>query len=126
MYVSLTRYYGTLNNSWRANADFYEQIFAPDVQNSTETKEVVVFTCISTLEFASFDHQNKSCYPALTRFWPLLKRLWHILAVLFCLMGKRNSPPFSARLKQPSLMHGGQKRRQRGPDARQSMVPFHD
>ena len=41
-------------DSWRANADFCEQIFAPDVKKSRETKEVVVFTCTSTLEFANF------------------------------------------------------------------------
>ena len=29
-------------------------------------------------------------YRALTRFWPLLTRLWHTLAVLFCLMGRKN------------------------------------
>ena len=33
-----------------------------------------------------------------------------------------NSLPISATLKQPSLMQGGQKRRRRGPEARQSTV----
>ena len=27
-------------------------------------------------------------YRTLTRFWPLLTRLWHTLDVLFCLMGR--------------------------------------
>ena len=28
-------------------------------------------------------------YRTLTRFWPLRKQLWHTLAVLFCLMGRK-------------------------------------
>ena len=38
--------------------NYYEQIFAPDIQNSTETKEVVVFTCISTLEKNDMRHHH--------------------------------------------------------------------
>ena len=46
-------------------------------------------------------------------------------AVLFCLISllkQTNSLPISARLKQPSLMQGDQKRRRRGPETRQSTV----
>ena len=57
-------------------------------------------------------------------------RLWHTLAGRLCsfawwagiLAKQTNSLPISARLKQPSLMQGGQKRRRRGPEARQSTV----
>ena len=47
-----------------------------------------------------------------------------VLFCLICLLKQTNSLPISARLKQPSLMQGGQKRRRRGPEARQSTVMF--
>ena len=43
MYVFLTKYYGSLNNPSRANADFREQISALDCNNSGETEEVIKY-----------------------------------------------------------------------------------
>ena len=53
-------------------------------------------------------------YRTLTRFWPSLTHLGHTLAELFCLMSRKigqvgKSLTISARHKQPSLMHGGQR-----------------
>ena len=39
----LTKYHGSLNNPFRANGDFCEQIFACDFNNSGETEEVFYF-----------------------------------------------------------------------------------
>ena len=55
-------------------------------------------------------------YCTLTRFGPLLTRLWHTLALQFCLMGRKidlslktNVLPIYARYKQQPLIRRGQR-----------------
>ena len=68
-----------------------------------------------------------------TVYWRASGPFWHAFGIPWLCyfawwaekMAKQTkSLPISARLKQPSLMQGGQKRRQRGLEARQSTVSF--
>ena len=66
-----------------------------------------------------------------TVHWRAFGPFWHAFGIPWLcylawwaetLAKQTNSLPISARLKQPSLMQRGQKRRQKGPKARQSTV----
>ena len=68
-----------------------------------------------------------------TVHWRASGPFWHAFGIPWLcyfawwaekLAKQTNSLPISARLKQPSLMQGGQKRRRRGPVARQGTVPI--